>query len=98
MSSSSSWTACESYTSTLPRSGCRPHRILSSTPVTPACRDYNKYFDAIPTRTPISGVLNAQYAEFSGKALAAAQARLDAFLMLVPSQARADAQSQMLKY
>ena len=43
-------------------------------------------------------MLNAQYAEFSGKALAAARARLDAFLMLVPSQSRADAQSQMLKY
>ena len=60
------------------------------------CRDYNKYFDAMPSRS-ISGAQNIQYSDFSGKALVAAQARLDQFLALVPQQARADAESQMLR-
>jgi A/G-specific adenine glycosylase len=58
--------------------------------------DYNKYFDAIPTKT-LTGAQNAQYSEFSGKALAVAQAKLDAFLSLLPAQALADAESQMIR-
>jgi hypothetical protein len=61
------------------------------------CRDFNKYYDAMPTQT-LTGAQNAQYAEFSGKALIVAQQKLDSFLALLPSQAKADAIAQMPVY
>lgn len=61
------------------------------------CRDYNKYFDVMPRRA-ITGSQAAEFAAFSSKALVVAQARLDAFLALVPASVRADAAAQMQMY
>ncbi|KAF6246425.1 hypothetical protein COO60DRAFT_1204479 [Scenedesmus sp. NREL 46B-D3] len=55
--------------------------------------DYNKYFDAMPTRT-ISGTENAEFVKFSSAALKAAQGKLAAFLALVPPQDMAAARQQ----
>ncbi|GAX84747.1 hypothetical protein CEUSTIGMA_g12169.t1 [Chlamydomonas eustigma] len=59
--------------------------------------DFNKYYDAMPSVT-LTGAQNAQYAEFSGKALVVALQKLDSFLALLPSQAKADAITQMPVY
>ncbi len=48
-------------------------------------RDYNKYFDAMPTRV-ISGAQNAEFVKFSSAALKAAQSKLSQFLQLVPRE------------
>eukprot|EP00879_Flechtneria_rotunda_P006602 GHRR01006937.1.p1 GENE.GHRR01006937.1~~GHRR01006937.1.p1 ORF type:complete len:235 (+),score=74.24 GHRR01006937.1:1077-1781(+) len=45
--------------------------------------DYNKYFDAMPTKQ-ITGIQNAEYVRFSNSALKAAQGKLAAFLALMP--------------
>eukprot|EP00882_Tetradesmus_deserticola_P012204 GHRQ01012931.1.p1 GENE.GHRQ01012931.1~~GHRQ01012931.1.p1 ORF type:complete len:324 (+),score=136.12 GHRQ01012931.1:257-1228(+) len=55
--------------------------------------DYNKYYDAMPTRT-ISGTENAEFVKFSSAALKAAQGKLAAFLALVPPQDLAAARQQ----
>lgn len=47
------------------------------------------------SRQALTGAQNAQFSEFSGRALAAARSRLDAFLALVPARAVADAEEQM---
>jgi len=59
--------------------------------------DYNRYFDAMPTKT-ISGAQAAQFVDFSSKALKAAQSRLDAFLALLPAQVIEDARATMNVY
>lgn len=56
--------------------------------------DYNKYFDAMPTRT-LSGVQNAQFVAFSSGALKAAQGKLASFLALLPSESVQTARSQL---
>eukprot|EP00798_Chlamydomonas_sp_ICE-L_P024700 gene24700-10335_t len=57
--------------------------------------DYQKYFDAIPSRQAIAPDQNMKFVAFSGKACKAALEKLNGFLGLVPSDAIADAKSQM---
>lgn len=57
--------------------------------------DYDKYFDTMSAKKTISGAQNAQFVEFSGKALKAAQQKLAAFIALCPPEAVDAARQQI---
>lgn len=57
--------------------------------------DYDKYFDTMSAKKTISGAQNAQFVDFSSKALKAAQQRLATFIALCPADQVAMARQQI---
>lgn len=78
-----------------------PHASPPFPPLSPPslCRcldslDYNKYYDAMPTRT-LTAAQNGAFVQFSSGALKAAQGKLAEFLALLPREAIETARQQM---